>query len=98
MWQLFNMWLLLGIVAIITALLNLILTIQGWDTKWLRFISLSFTVLTICAEYYLVGDWALNGDWSALRAVAPAMSKTLWVVPGISILSNVISLFIKQER
>ena len=89
------MWLFLGIAAIITAGLNLIWTIRDQDAKWFRFISLSLTALTLCAEYSLVEKWVLKEDWSALMDVVPGMSKTLLVLTIASILINSISLFKK---
>ena len=90
------MWLFLGIAAIITAGLNLIWTIRDQDAKWFRFISLSLTALTLCAEYSLVEKWVLKEDWSALMDVVPGMSKTLLVLTIASILINGISLFKKK--
>ena len=89
------MWLFLGVAAIITAGLNLIWTIRDQDAKWFRFISLSLTALTLCAEYSLVEKWVLKEDWSALMDVVPGMSKTLWFLTIASILINSISLFKK---
>ena len=90
------MWLFLGVAAIITAGLNLIWTIRDQDAKWFRFISLSLTALTLCAEYSLVEKWVSKEDWSALMDVVPGMSKTLLVLTIASILINSISLFKKK--
>ena len=60
------MWLFLGIAAIITAVLNIIWTLNGLDAKWFRFISVSLTALTLCAFYTQVYQWILIKDWSAL--------------------------------
>ena len=89
------MWLFLGVAAIITAGLNLIWTLRDQDARWFRFISLSLTALTLCAEYNLVEKWVLKEDWSALMDVVPGMSKTLWFLTIASILINSISLFKK---
>lgn len=92
------MWLLLGVAAIITAILNVVWTVRNQDARWFRFISLSLTALTLCAEYSLVKNWVLKEDWSALTDVVPGMSKTLWILTIASILINIISLFAKHDR
>ena len=78
------MWLFLGIAAIITAVLNIIWTLNGLDAKWFRFISVSLTALTLCAFYTQVYQWILIKDWSALYDVVPTMSKALWIITILS--------------
>ena len=92
------MWLFLGVAAIITAALNIVWTMRNRDAKWFRFISLSLTALTLCAEYSLVEKWVLNEDWAALTDAVPGMSKLLLVLTIASILINSISLFKKCNR
>lgn len=92
------MWLFLGVAAIITAVLNIVWTMRNQDAKWIGFISLSLTSLTLCAEYSLVEKWVLNEDWSALTDVVPSMSKVLLIFTIASILINSISLFKKYNR
>ena len=92
------MWLFLGIAAIITAVLNIIWTLNGIDAKWFRFISVSLTALTLCAFYTQVYQWILIKDWSALYDVVPTMSKALWIITILSIIINSISLFKKNNR
>ena len=92
------MWILFGTVAIIAAILNIIWTIRHRDAKWFRYISLSFTILTLCAEYSLVNKWLLSGDLSALTDVVPTMSNALWFLSIVSILINGISLFLKKNK
>lgn len=92
------MWLFLGMAAIITAVLNIIWTLNGLDAKWFRFISLSLTALTLCAFYTQVYQWILIKDWSALYDVVPTMSKALWIITILSIIINSISLFKKNNR
>ena len=91
------MWMLLGVAAIITAILNVIWRVKNQEAKWFRFISLSLTALTLCAFYSINAQWVLNEDWSALMDVVPTMSKALWVLTIVSILINSISLFKKRE-
>ena len=92
------MWFFLGVAAIITAALNLIWTVRGRQAKGFRFISLSLTSLTMCAEYSLVEKWVSHKDWSALMDVVPGMGKVLWFLVVASILINSISLFAKNDR
>ena len=89
------MWLFLGAAAMVTALLNIVWATRNKDAKWFRFISVSLTALTLCAEYSLVEKWVLKEDWSALMDVVPGMSKALLFLTIASILINSISLFRK---
>lgn len=92
------MWLFLGVAAIITAVLNIVWTVRNKDAKWFRFISVSLTALTLCAEYSLVEKWVLNEDWSALTDVVLGMPKALLILTITSILINSISLFQKCDK
>lgn len=92
------MWMVLGVAAIITAILNVVWSIKNQDAKWFRFISLSLTALTLCAFYSVDAKWVLNEDWYALMDVVPTMSKALWVLTIVSILINSTSLFKKSDR
>lgn len=87
------MWLMFGAVAIITAILNIIWTIQKPEAKWFRFVSLSFTALTLCAFYTQAKQWALTGAADQLLDVMPTLSIVLWVLTVVSIIINSISLF-----
>ena len=92
------MWMVLGVAAIITAILNVVWSTKNQDAKWFRFISLSLTALTLCAFYSADAKWVLNEDWYALMDVVPTMSKALWVLTIVSILINSTSLFKKSDR
>ena len=91
------MWLLFGITAIIMAVLNVVWTIRHREAKWFRFVSLSFTTLTLCAFYSQANHWAIVGDYSALLDVMPTLSKVLWFLTFASIIINSISLFTKTD-
>ncbi len=95
--EVINMWILFGNGAIIAAILNIIWTIRHREAKWFRYISLSLTALTMCAEYSLVENWVLHEDWSALMDVVPGMTQSLYFLVIASILINSISLFIKRN-
>jgi hypothetical protein len=92
------MWVLFGIAAMITAALNVIFTILRLEAKWFRFLSLSLTALTMCAEYEMVRGWVLREDWSALMDVIPTVGQMLWTLVIASILINSISLFVKPKK
>ena len=92
------MWIVLGIGAIIFAALNIIWGIRGRETKWFRFISLSLTALTMCAEYGLIKNWVVHEDWGALMDVVPGMTGALWFLVIASIVINGVSLFLKPTR
>ena len=92
------MWIILGVAAIITAILNVVWSIRNKNAKGFRFISLSLTALTLCAFYSANAKWVINEDWFALMDVVPTMSKALWVLTIVSILINSTSLFKKSDR
>ena len=92
------LWLLFGISAIITALLNVIWTLRRREAKWFRFLSLSFTVFTLCSFYADAAHWVLAEDWSALMDVLPITANMLWFLTVASVAMNSISLFIKRDR
>lgn len=92
------MGLLFGTIAMITAILNIVWTIRRRDAKWFRFISLSFTVFTLCAFYALANQWVLAEASDMLMDVLPTLSKVLWFLAIVSVTINSISLFNKQEK
>ena len=94
-----NMWFLwpvFGVAAIIAAVLNLAFCFSGKEAKYFRFASLSLTALTMCAMYSMVNNWVLYEDWSALMDVVPAMTRALWFLVIASILINGLSLFVRK--
>ena len=92
------MWILLGAVAIITAILNVVWTIRNRDGKYFGFISLAFTAFTLCAFYSQATQWTEMEDWAALMDVMPSMSKALWILIVASVAINSISLFKKIDE
>ena len=92
------MWLLFGIIAVIMAVLNLVRTVRGQDPERFRYISLSFTALTLCSLYSQTARWVAREDWAALMDVVPAMSRWVWICAIASILINGISLFNPPSR
>lgn len=92
------LWLLFGIAAIMTAILNVIWTLRHREAKWFRFFSLSFTALTVCSFYARAAYWVLAEDWSALMDVLPTTANMLWFLTVTSVAMNGISLFGRSDR
>ena len=83
------MWIILGLIAIVVTFINLCLYIAGKDYKLAMALGLSFTALTLCAEYSLVSMWVEVEDWAALSDVVPSMERALWFLTTVSILLNI---------
>ena len=92
------MWIFLGTVAIIMAILNVVMTMRNHDGKHFGFISLAFTAFTICAVYSQAAQWTEMEYWAALMDVMPSMSKALWILTVASVGINSISLFKKIDK
>ncbi|WP_186673741.1 hypothetical protein, partial [Sporosarcina sp. BP05] len=82
------MWIIFGVIAIVTTFINLYMYNAGKDYKLAMAIGLSFTALTICSEYSLVSGWVKAEDWTALGEV-PNFERALWFVTIVSILLNI---------
>lgn len=87
------MVIVLGIVVIIFAVLSIVFTLKKRNTELYRYLSLSFTALTVCAFYSSAARGVAEKDWSALMDTVPTISTALWVLVLISILINSVSLF-----
>lgn len=72
-------WLLLGALAFLLALVNLVLALmrKGWGQSVLLFGSLACGILAMLEEYRLAVEWVQREDWSALMDVLPAMEMVL---------------------
>lgn len=92
------LWLLLGVSAIITAILNRTFTGTAKSNPWLGFSSLSLTALTVCAFYSDAAVRVIQEDWSALMDILPTTSRALWVCVIFSIIINGLSLRTKQSQ
>lgn len=88
-----RMWIILGISAVITALLNLIFSFMGKSVRWLGFLSFSLTALTVCAIYQVAAGSVIQEDWSALADTVPTMEKFTWIFTVLSMVINGISLW-----
>ncbi|GAK04980.1 hypothetical protein JCM19037_3441 [Geomicrobium sp. JCM 19037] len=92
------MWILLGFIAIIATLINLFMYKSGKNYTLAMALALSFTALTLCAEYSLVSEWVLAEDWAALLDVVPSMEPVLWVVTLVSIGLNITPALLDRRR
>lgn len=92
------MWVILGLIAIVATFINLYLYIAGKDYKLAMALGLSFTALTICADYSLVSMWVEVEDWAALLDVVPSMERALWFLTIISILLNIAPVLLDMKN
>lgn len=92
------MWFVLGIIAIAATFLNLYLYAVGKDYKLAMAMGLSFTALTVVADYTMVSDWVKAEDWSALLDVVPTMAAALWVLTLLSILMNITPIILEWKN
>ncbi|SOC43754.1 hypothetical protein [Ureibacillus acetophenoni] len=92
------MWIIFGVIAIVITFINLYLYIVGKDYKIAMALGLSFTALTLCAEYSLISMWVEAEDWAALMDVVPGMERALWFLTIVSILLNIAPIFLERRR
>lgn len=91
------MWIVFGVVTVLSAAFNIVWTISKKDAKWFRFVSTSFTSLTVCAFYWDSSLRVTKGDWTGLEDTMPTLSTILWIGVILSIVINSISLFAKNR-
>ncbi|WP_299739086.1 hypothetical protein [uncultured Rossellomorea sp.] len=92
------MWVILGVIAIVVTFINLYMYTAGKDYKLAMAMGLSFTALTLCAEYSYVSRWVKVEDWAALSDVVPGMERALWFLTIVSILLNIAPVFLERKR
>lgn len=92
------MWIVLGIIAIIATCINLFMYATGKDYKLAMAIGLSFTALTLVAQYRMVANWVKVEDFSALSDVVPTVETYLWILTIISIVLNIIPIFLDMKN
>ena len=63
-----------------------------------RFLSMSFTSLTVCAFYADGAGRVIEEDWAGLMDTMTTISKTLWLCVGVSIAINSISLIKSYKK
>lgn len=92
------MWFIFGLIAIAATCVNLYMYATGKDYKLAMAMGLSFTALTVVADYSMVADWVRAEDWSALLDVVPIMAVALWVLTITSILLNIAPIFLELKN
>ena len=90
------LFMIFGVIAIITTFINLYMYKVGKDYKLAMALGLSFTALTLWAEYSLVSEWVKRDDWSALREV-PNFGRLLWFLTIVSILLNIAPIILELK-
>ena len=91
------MWVTLGLIAIVATFINLYMYMKGKDYKLAMAMGLSFTALTLCAEYSLISDWVEVKDWAAIEDVVPGMERALWFLTIVSIFLNIAPILFEQK-
>lgn len=92
------MWMLLGVIALIATFSNLYLYGTGRDYQFAMAMGLSFTALTLAAQYSMVADWVKIEDWSALLDVVPTLEGALWVLTIVAILLNLAPILLEMKN
>lgn len=93
-------WLLLGALAFLLALANLVLALVGRKRGQtaLLYGSLACGVLAMLEEYRLAVQWVQKGDWSALMDVLPGMELVLTVAIFLGLSLNLAVLVLHRVR
>lgn len=92
------MWIIFGVIAIVATFINLYIYKAGKDYKFSMAMGLSFTALTLCADYSYVSRWVKAEDWAALSDVVPGMARAFWFLTIISLLLNIAPIFLERKR
>jgi hypothetical protein len=91
------LFMIFGVIAIVATFINLYMYKVGKDYKLAMAIGLSFTALTLCAEYSLVSVWVEVKDLAALEDVVPGMERALWFLTIVSILLNIAPILLERK-
>ena len=91
------LFMIFGVIAIVATFINLYMYTTGKDYKLAMAMGLSFTALTLCAEYSLVSEWVEVKDWAALEDVVPGMERALWFLTIVSILLNIAPILLERK-
>ncbi|MBM7603052.1 Kef-type K+ transport system membrane component KefB [Metabacillus crassostreae] len=92
------MWLILGLIAILATCINFYMYGTGKDYKLAMAMGLSFTALTLVAQYSMVSNWVKVEDWGALLDVVPTMETAFWILTMISILLNITPIILELKN
>lgn len=92
------MWIVFGMLAIILTGMNLYNYKTGKAYQVVMSLALSFTALTVVAEYGRVASWVKAADWAALQDLVPTMEMVTWVFTSLLILLNVSPLILDRNK
>lgn len=87
------MWIFFGLGALIFGLLNLYNYFKKKDWAFFRYLSLSFTCLTLTAFYWDASQRVISEDWPSLMDIMPTMGRALWFCTIGSLILNGLTLF-----
>ncbi len=90
--------LVLGVLAIIFAVLNIIWYVKGRNPKIFRYISLSFTLLAVLAGLSEANSYIAMEDISALYDVVLTLTSALWICVIGSICVNSVTLIERKNH
>ena len=82
------MWMIFALLAVVFTVMNLYAFSREKKYDGYMALALSFTALTLCAEYQMAVSWTLAGDFSALQDVLPYMGRPIWIATVISVAMN----------
>lgn len=92
------MWIITGIISMITVILALLLAMNRNDKKfYMSMVSITFLALTLLLEYKQIYGWVMKEDWSALMDVVPSMFGILCGYTIIVLLLNGFVLALKNK-
>lgn len=92
------MWIITGIISMITVILALLLAMNRNDKKfYMSMVSMTFLALTLLLEYKQIYGWVMKEDWSALMDVVPSMFGILCGYTIIVLLLNGFVLALKNK-
>lgn len=92
------MWIIFGIITAAATVFNLYRYKIGKDYQLAMTVALSFTSLTLAAEYQMAADWVKKEDWAALADVLPTTEKWLWIFAISAILLNMVPLLFSGKK
>lgn len=92
------MWIVFGMIAIVFTTLNLYFFFTKKDYTLAMVLGLSFTILTLNAEYSVMSKWVIDEDWAALMDVVPSFANILWVLSVLSIVLNALPVLLEIKN
>lgn len=92
------MWMVFGLLAIISTFFNLYLYMKGKNYQWAQVLGLVFTSLTLVTLHSMASIVIEAEDWVSLLDVWPTLSTVLWILTLLSIGLNVLPMFLKKGK